>query len=541
MKSSKFFSRRTTPLHASLASRIAIAAGACFLAGCRAPGRLPSVSAPRETPPAAVQQAAPAPAATAVQRLPSVPADKPASPVRLVGFQGQPGPATPSAANIEAPATDRVARAQDRATPGKELPMLAEPVRTPPPAEGDPLAGKQVFTLADLEQMALTSNPTLPEARARVEAARGRWVQVGLPPNTVVGYSGQQLASAGQAEQQGIFVEQEFIRGGKLRLNRNVIAQEVQRAENEWASQQLRVLTDVRICFYQVLVAQRRLEVLSQLVRIAREAEDSANALLQAKEASRLDLSRAIIERQRTELRQKTARNELQAAWTRLEAVLGVRQLSACTVAGDLDGFDREMCIDDAFARVLAESPQLAAAVSNVQRARWAIDRAYAEPVPDIDVQAIFQSDNATGSANGNLQVTFPIPWLNRNQGGIAQAQAELVVAQRAVNRLQQGLRWRLAEVYQKYSSAQNQVRDYSRPGGIIENEANVLSLMRRAYLAGENSYLDLLSVQQDNAEVNLLYVEALGDLCEAALEIDGLLLRDSLQSLDLDDLESAP
>src|SRR5262245_55118087 len=50
--------------------------------------------------------------------------------------------------------------------------------------------GPRSFTLCDLEGMALANNPTLAQASARVQAARGTWQQVGRYPNPLVGYQG---------------------------------------------------------------------------------------------------------------------------------------------------------------------------------------------------------------------------------------------------------------------------------------------------------------------------------------------------------------
>ena len=51
------------------------------------------------------------------------------------------------------------------------------------------------------------------------------------------------------------------------------------------------------------------------------------------------------------------------------------------------------------------------------------------------------------------------------------------------------------------------------------------------AYRAGEVSYIELLTAQRSFAQMNLDYVEALGELRAALVEIDGLLLKDSLES----------
>ena len=71
------------------------------------------------------------------------------------------------------------------------------------------------MTLADLEQIALQANPSIGRVAALVEAARGNWVQVGLPPNPSFGYLGQQLGSGGRAEQHALLLEQEFVLGHK--------------------------------------------------------------------------------------------------------------------------------------------------------------------------------------------------------------------------------------------------------------------------------------------------------------------------------------
>ncbi|MCA9146816.1 MAG: hypothetical protein KDB05_28755, partial [Planctomycetales bacterium] len=136
----------------------------------------------------------------------------------------------------------------------------AQPVVVPEPLDAVGPDSPAALTLQQLEEMAITANPVLAKAQAFVDAARGKWVQVGLPPNTALGYSGQQIGSHGQAEQNGVYLQQEFVRGGKLRLNRAIVDQKIAQAEQILATQQQRVLTDVRLGFYDVLIAQRRTE-----------------------------------------------------------------------------------------------------------------------------------------------------------------------------------------------------------------------------------------------------------------------------------------
>lgn len=406
------------------------------------------------------------------------------------------------------------------------------PIPAPLEAGPEPSAGESgELTLAQLEEIALATNPTLGEAQARLDAAHGRWIQAGLPPNTVLGYSGQQLGSRGLAEQNGVFLSQELVRGGKLRLSRAAADQEIAIAERQLESQRRRVLTDVQLGYYEVLVAQRRLHLSEQMVQISEEASKAADALLRAKEVSRADVLRARVELQANQMALKISRNQSLAAWSRLTAVLGTPDFPPQTLAGQLDKPAVELSQIAIVERLLADSPELHAALYNVERSRWAIARARAEGIPNLDVQGILQQDNSTGSSNGNLQVSMPIPWLNYNQGGIREAQAKLVAAELAVGRVELHLQRRLATVFQRYASARDQVQDYSKQGGILENAKATLELVREGYQAGQFGYLDMLTAQRTFAQTNLAYVEAIGELWAAIIEIEGLLLKDSLDS----------
>lgn len=395
------------------------------------------------------------------------------------------------------------------------------------PAQESPWDGE--LTLGQLEAIALGSNPSLVEAQARVDAARGKWVQVGLPPNTEIGFSGQQINSHGQAEQLGVFIGQEIVRGGKLGLNRAVVDHEILKAEQLWSAQEQRVLTDVRLGYYEVLVSQRRNEVTKNLVQIAEKAVQAAETLFRAQDVSRVDVVRARGALQMAQLMHKNAHNQYLAGWSKLMSVLGTSEIQPQPLTGDLEVAMDRLEEHALLQRLIVESPEMAAAFADVERAQWAAERAYAEPTPNVDVQAVLQRDNGTRGNNANLQVSIPIPWLNRNQGGIRQAEAEVVAASHAVARTELGLKRRLATVFQRYATAYNQVEDYSRENGILHNAQTTLNFIQTGYEVGELAFLELLTAQTSYSQTNLAYIEALGELWAAKIEIDGLLLKGSL------------
>jgi outer membrane protein, heavy metal efflux system len=193
----------------------------------------------------------------------------------------------------------------------------------PPPELIAPPLPRPGLALADLEHIALSSNPSIARAGALVGAAQGNLVQVGLLPNPTAGYSGQQVGSGGLAEQHGIQFSQEVVRGGKLRLNRAAAEQELSRAQQELAMQQQRVLTDVRIAYSKTLLAQRQIDLTANLVQASTQGASIVDTLIRAKEAIRLDVLQPQIEVENSQILAKIARNGHDTAWRELSSVVG--------------------------------------------------------------------------------------------------------------------------------------------------------------------------------------------------------------------------
>ena len=414
---------------------------------------------------------------------------------------------------------------QDAAPPENGAPGGAEAV---PPPRPTPDMGEGL-DLAELEGLALQNNPRLAQAIARVDAARGVWLQVGLPPNFRLAYSSGEVGNDGKSGQQGGYVAQEFVTGGKLDLNRQRAAWEVERLERDLDTVRLRVLTDLRIAYYDVLIAQRRRQLAKELVRISDEGVKAAEALFQGEEVSEADPLRARVASQSARIVHQNAIHQHHAAWRRLTSVLGIPSFELRPVDGELDIDAMTVASwDEELQRVLQESPEIAAAMADVEAARWGIERAFAQRVPNVDVQATVQKDVASGYTIAGLQVEVPIPLINRNQGGIQQAQAEAMAAELELDRLSLDLQARLAPAFQRYQNARNQVQRYSGKGGILDNSERTLELVRAGYQAEEFGILDLLTAQRTYFQTNLAYLDSLRELLASVMEIRGLLAQPS-------------
>jgi cobalt-zinc-cadmium efflux system outer membrane protein len=492
-----------------------------LFAGCQVPGPTPNIGGWSE----------------GLRRLPPVSEEATSQPLASEA-PAQPAALGPAESLPTKPAVQLVQHIEAGTVPPPEI-LPPETLEIPPPPETPealPSTAPQpvqlgIPTLADLEQMALTGNPAIARAAALVRAAHGNYIQVGLLPNPVLGYEGQQLGSGGLAEQDGIFVEQEFVRGGKLKLNRQVAAQEWAQREQELAAVQQRVLTDVRSAFYAVLIAQLQEEQYNKLVESAGTIVQYNEQQQKIGERSRGEVIQAMLERERYRTGALNAGRRRLAAWRDLAAVVGQPQMTPSPLSGSPDGLGAEYDWDTVLQRLLTTSPEVAAAMANIERARWAFQRALVEKKPNVTVSGMInvRDEGIGGKPDANLVVGLPLPLWNKNQGGVIQAQGEVHAAERALDQLQLDLQQRLAPVFERYTNARNYAQRYKDLLQGLNDEW--LQLTQQLKEVGELAQLDVILFQRTYAQTQLDYLDALREQRQAEAEIEGLLLSGSLSA----------
>jgi cobalt-zinc-cadmium efflux system outer membrane protein len=383
------------------------------------------------------------------------------------------------------------------------------------------------LTLAEAESLALNNNPTLTAASARVAVVRGQLRQAWLYPNPMLGYSGMEIGDDGTAGQHGAMVSQNIITGGKRRLDRAALAQEVQHREAAFAAQRLRVLTDVRLRFNEALVAQRQLELLRELVEIADEAVKATERLAEVKQIPLHVLLQTQIEAENARVLLDNAQTEFAEALQRLLAVMAVPDFEIGEVSGELTTGLPMLEFGEVLKGILGNSPELAAAWADVRRGEYLLTRARREPIPDLEVAAAVRYSAISEFTNADLNLRIPLPIFDRNQGNIDKAQAELAMAHAEVRRIELDLTDRLAMVFRGYEFARQAVRRYEEE--IIPRARRSLELIDEGYRVGQSDYLALLTAQRTYTQVTLEHLRAVRQLRENGFRIEGQLLSGSL------------
>ena len=416
---------------------------------------------------------------------------------------------------------------QDQSMPNMPMPP------TPPQEQASTPTG---LTLGELEQMALSNNPTLAQAAAEIRAATGRKLQSGLYPNPTVGYQGEQIRGGSQGGgEQGFFVSQDIVLGGKLGLNRRVLEQETKQAEAEAEEQRLRVVNGVRMFYYQALAAQEMVDLRHKLSKLAEDAVQTSHQLGNVGQADQPDVLQAEVEGEQAELAVVAAEQNQVRAWRALAGTVGKPQMPLTHLAGSLEDLPEDSP-DQWLQAILQESPAVKIAALGVVKAEASLARAKREPIPDLQLRGGLQQNreldattNRPIGLQGFAEVGIQIPIFNRNQGNVQASRAGVERAQREVQRVQLVLRERAATLLQNYVTSRSTVERYRNH--MIPRARKAYELYLKSYGGMAAAYPQVLISQRTLFQLQTDYIAALENLWGNSIALKGFLLTDGLEA----------
>ncbi|MEM9825553.1 MAG: TolC family protein [Planctomycetota bacterium] len=378
--------------------------------------------------------------------------------------------------------------------------------------------------LGDVEALALQCHPSIRQQRSRVDAARGRYVQEGLPFNPALQYQSEEIGNESSSGLHSVSISQQIVTANKLGIAQQVEARRVKVQQAQLELIRLRILSSVRSGFAAASVSQERFELAKQLVRVAEEAAETVEELVKAGELSEIAWLQTRVDVERARITAENAREQLLADRRQLAAAMGLEELPPGNLAGDFDQPLPEQPWEQLGAEILAQSPEVAAANEELGRTRWALRLACAAVVPNVTAQAGVGVDSATDDPFAVVGVSVPIPIRNRNQGNIRAARAEIHAASEAIDITRLSLQRRLANATGRYNVAR--LRYERLLETVVPIAQQTYSLALESFEAGETDFVQLLTAQRTLFNTRLDALSAFGQAKQAAAEIDSLLVQ---------------
>jgi len=398
------------------------------------------------------------------------------------------------------------------------------------------VAARPPMALDDFQVLADANNPTLKQANAFVRRSQEQARQAGLYPNPSMGYQGEEIrgGSFGGGEQGG-FIQQTVVLGGKLGLRRDIYVQQRKSDQIGVEEQTFRVHGDVQQAFYDALTAQAIVQLRQRLLGIALDAVETVHQLANVGQADAPDILQTEVEAEQAKVDYVAAQHQFLQAFRTLAALTGRGDLVVSPLQGELEKTP-DINAEQIAESVVADSPTVKRAQQETAVAQARLKDAKREPVPDLQLRAgeDYSSEQLEASHKAVGPQTFAtaginIPLWNRNQGNIEAAKAELERANQDVLREQLSLRQQATPVAQSYETAKFEAERYKTQ--LIPRAARAYELYLKKYQNMAQAYPQVLVSQRTLFQLQISYVMALHDVWRAAISLQNYTLTGGLDT----------
>ena len=379
----------------------------------------------------------------------------------------------------------------------------------------------EMLDLAALEQLAKENHPVLRRSRARVTSAQGQALQEGLYPNPRFDSNNPEVFS-GQNSLFNAGFQQEIVTKGKLRLQRAAATKVVGQTELAYVSDCFALLTAVRKQFYTTLAAQRRVDVAKGLSRVTADSLQVGRDLFSALKINETEVLLLEVDYETVEADLASFRQKLEGERKQLSAVVGIPGLVTGKIAGVLTEKPPVFDEESVQSFVTQNNSQVQMAKLEVERAKIVLTRQQVEPYPNITIGPAFQQGILPGNQQFWLNLSFPIPTSNRNQGNIMSARADTRAADESLSNLQLDLMNQVADIYSRHQAARIRAEKYRKK--IIPDSLRMLGLARDGFKNGVFDFSRFLQAQRTMVDANLRYTDVLEEEWTTGSDLAGLL-----------------
>ena len=248
--------------------------------------------------------------------------------------------------------------------------------------------------------------------------------------------------------------------------------------------------------FYELLAAQERLRILSDIAASAARLAQSARVRLQAGDLSVQEQTRMAIEAERAQADVQAAQQEVAQAQTQLADWTGLRRPSGGWAVSVSWPQALALPVDAHLEEWVERRADVRAARARVSAAETALSSAQALRVLDPSIGTSIDQLPGTGAGRQlSLRLSIPLHSSGRFDGDIARAQAQLDQARAQLEQSRLRARTELQSLWQVWRSQSERLQRYERD--ILPQAQKVATQAELAYAKGGLSLTDLLDARR--------------------------------------------
>jgi cobalt-zinc-cadmium efflux system outer membrane protein len=383
--------------------------------------------------------------------------------------------------------------------------------------QADPLPG--TYTLPDVIALSLTRHPSVAFAEGQVDQRVGQRIAAGAYPNpSITGNGGygmlrdagnQQLLIDAQATQKiteyNVNVGQPFEWPAKRSARKNAAEAALAGTSFGLVETRLNLTTDVKVAFYDLLLALRDLDLSKQNVAIVEDVRRIVGVRVRLGEAPQFELIKADVEVLKANQAVTRSENTVRVNKVILDTLTGGALGAAYDVRGDFTVFPGGLNADALIRRALNEHPAVQRLQKFVEQADRSIEFQRQNRVPNVTVTGSYFREIGREAYVGGL--TIPTPIWYQQQGEIAASLGAKRTEEADLLRTRNELFRQVNQYYQEVQTAQKLIEVLEK--GLLKQAEEALRIAKFSFQQGAASLLEVLDAQRVQRQILFDHAEA--------------------------------
>ena len=366
------------------------------------------------------------------------------------------------------------------------------------------------FDLDRILELALERNPAIASARSVIEQNEGRQIQAGAYPNPTIGAQTANGAvrdpSTGTSmTEYGVTLQQTVEWPGMRAARKDAAGAGLVSATVGLDEAKLNLIAEVKQGFYELLLAERTVDVLQQNLETVQEVARLVKARVRTGEGPQFELVKAEVEVLKAKQEVTKAKNSVRVKLVGLDTLTAGALGTRYKVQGDFRMLREHLAYEQMVSRDPSQHPTLRRRGKLVEQAELTVNKERQGRVPNVSFFGAYAREVGREALVGGVTVPTPLWYLQ--QGHIAtalgtqrQEEAEFI---RARNDLVRAINQHAREA----ETAQELILVYEE--GLMKQAQEALRIAQLSFRQGASSLLEVLDAQRVQRQITVDYNQA--------------------------------
>lgn len=364
-----------------------------------------------------------------------------------------------------------------------------------------------MFELDRIIELALERNPAIAGARSVIEQNEGRRTKAGAYPNPQITaqFADATIRTArtgSRGVENGVIVEQTVEWPGMREARKDAAAAGLTGATFSLDEAKLNLVAEVKGTFYELLLAERTVDLLQQNLEIVQEVARIVRARVRSGEGPQFEAVKAEVEVLKAKQEMTKAKNVVRVKLVGLDTLTSGALGPRYQVQGDFRSLRDRLDPEQMAGRDLSQHPILKRQGKLVEQAELTVTKERKARVPDVTLFGGYSTQIDTKSVVAGI--TLPTPIWYQQQGHIAEALGTQRKEEAALIHAQNDLGRAINQHAREAETAQDQILVYEE--GLLKQAQEALRIAQLSFRQGASSLLDVLDAQRVQRQVTVDY-----------------------------------